>query len=381
MSLALSFYYLSLGFILGVFGFFFLNLTLAKSLFLASLLTLLPLSFLLSNKKFLISFLILLGFSLGFLWSLRFETLNQFTVKESQIEFLKDFRENLKAKIDLNFSGFNREVLLAILLGFKEELSDFSKLKLNFAGLRHITAISGLHFSLLFSLNLALFLALGFWRQKALIFSLILSFLYLTLTGFQIPTQRAFLFFLVFSLSYFLGIYSDLRKTLVLVAFLLLIFNPSYIQDISFQFSFLATFGILAFKDFFKEIVKSDILALTLSAQTFILPLIFYYFGYFSLFSLIANLLVIPFLPLILALGILFLLGSYLSSFLAYFLSLPLRLLLDYLNLVATLSLKFPEFVLWIKFKETYLIFSYLLLFYLAFKLEKLKIKKYLPFL
>jgi competence protein ComEC len=68
-----------------------------------------------------------------------------------------------------------------------------------------------------------------------------------------------------------------------------------------------------------------EIVAMTIAAQIFTLPLLISSFGYFSLVSLLSNILVLPITPLLMALGILVpLLGAVAaipcSIFLSYFL-------------------------------------------------------------
>lgn len=99
--------------------------------------------------------------------------------------------------------------------------------------------------------------------------------------------------------------------SLVLAAFLMLIYNPFFLFDISFQLSFTAVFSILAFYPLFSRwlCIKNCVLryvwntlSLSISAQLGTLPFILYYFGSFPTYFLLANLVVV-----ILASGILML--------------------------------------------------------------------------
>jgi len=85
--------------------------------------------------------------------------------------------------------------------------------------------------------------------------------------------------------------------------FLILFFNPLVLKrDLGFQLSFLASLGIILLKGHFEKIFNS-LLATTLSAQIFCLPILVLNFSYIPFFSVLTNILVLPFLPYILALS------------------------------------------------------------------------------
>lgn len=90
--------------------------------------------------------------------------------------------------------------------------------------------------------------------------------------------------------------------SLVLAAFLMLIYNPFFLFDVSFQLSFTAVFSILAFYPLFSRwlCIKNCVLryvwntlSLSISAQLGTLPFILYYFGSFPTYFLLANLVVV----------------------------------------------------------------------------------------
>ncbi len=116
-------------------------------------------------------------------------------------------------------------------------------------------------------------------------------------------------------------------------------FNPLLLRfDIGFQLSFLATLGIiwlrpilkLRWPHFFNNPL-GEIIGLTFSAQLFTLPLTIYYFHQASLVGLLVNLLVIPFLPLLLMMGFCFLSFALIWERLGQLISWLLGPLLNYL--------------------------------------------------
>ncbi|OQX71055.1 hypothetical protein B6D52_02760, partial [Candidatus Parcubacteria bacterium 4484_255] len=106
--------------------------------------------------------------------------------RESLYKKILNLREELSLRIEQSYSKEQAQLLGAMLLGKKNELSKELKEKLNFSGLRHLTAISGLHTVILINALMYLFLAIGLWRKQALLATAVFIFIFLMLTGFQI---------------------------------------------------------------------------------------------------------------------------------------------------------------------------------------------------
>ncbi|MBA2284054.1 MAG: ComEC/Rec2 family competence protein, partial [Ktedonobacteraceae bacterium] len=108
---------------------------------------------------------------------------------------------------------------------------------------------------------------------------------------------------------------------MALVAFLLSLASPFVLWDVGFQLSFLGTLGIILLTPSFQRLLKpmehlpfglghhlTEIIAVTLAAQTATLPIFAVAFHQVSFIAPIANLLVVPLLGLSIALG--FLVGA-----------------------------------------------------------------------
>jgi len=87
------------------------------------------------------------------------------------------FKDKLREVIYQNLSPPQSSILAAIILGDKRQISQEWKDKLNYAGVRHLTAISGMHVAILTVILMSFLIGLGFWRQQAFYFSIILIFL------------------------------------------------------------------------------------------------------------------------------------------------------------------------------------------------------------
>lgn len=243
--------------------------------------------------------------------------------------------------INAYFSPPHSSILSAILLGEKQYMSEGLKQKLNQAGIRHITAISGMHIVILSQILVLVGIGLGLYRGQAFYFATALVWFFILFTGLQPSAIRAGILGTIFLFCQKLGRRRSLLRTLVLAGFIMLLVDPHLLkQSISFQLSFSASLGIAflmlpikkaltKIKGFTKFNI-AELLALTFSAQIFTLPLLIYHFGYVSLVAPFTNLLVVPVLPFLMGLGLLFLVVSGLLPFLGLVAALPLYFLLFY---------------------------------------------------
>ncbi|MGQ9569664.1 MAG: DNA internalization-related competence protein ComEC/Rec2 [Thermodesulfovibrionales bacterium] len=266
--------------------------------------------------------------------------------KSSFIEKIHMLRYKLHKYILTNFEKDSSAFISAITIGEKSSGNDNLTSVFNKTGLAHILSISGTHFGL-FSLFL-----FGIFRflmtllpypilQRITIFftpSQVVSLtclpfmlIYLTLSGGRIPAIRSFIMISLFLLGLLIGRKGSWLNFLLFAAFVLTIWDPQVISDLSFQLSFLAVLFIgLTIKnreheikqkedirdgrsiDLIQKILKyfRNALLLTLSASIGIAPLVAYHFHYFSIVSPISNLLITP------AIGFILIPLSILSAFL-----------------------------------------------------------------
>jgi competence protein ComEC len=104
-----------------------------------------------------------------------------------------------------------------------------------------------------------------------------------------------------------------------------------------------------------------EIMAMTISAQIFTLPLLISSFGYFSIISLLSNIIVLPITPLLMALGIL-------VPIFGIIVAIPCSILLSYLMWVVDISSQLPFAVLKVDLPFIVLVIIYLPFLYLAYK-------------
>lgn len=202
-------------------------------------------------------------------------------------------------------------ILKGIMLGDKEDLP--SRVLDNFrtTGTAHVLVVSGLHVGLLLFILVTLFRFLRFPRKISFCLSLPVIFYYALMTGLRPPIIRASLMATVGIICYLLDREVPLPVILFLAAFVVLILDPLSLFSVSFQLSFLAVGGIIFFTPYFQEKFKflpgwlRTSLSVSIAAQLCLLPLLGFYFGQFPLIGILANLIIVPLITFILALGFL----------------------------------------------------------------------------
>ncbi|MEK7542159.1 MAG: ComEC/Rec2 family competence protein [Patescibacteria group bacterium] len=254
------------------------------------------------------------------------------------------FRETLEKYLSSRHSS----LMIEMLLGEKGVMSDELAKNLNATGLRHIIAISGMHIAILTMYVMSLFIWLGFWRQQAFYVTLVLVVFYVVLTGLNPSAVRAGVMGGMFLLGQHIGRVNVSLRALVISATGILLFNPFLLtRDVGFQLSFLAVFGmiillptILSFLP--KKIPARELLAMTLAAQVFTLPILIWNFGQVSLVSIVSNILVVPIVPWLMGLGFFLMVVGTLIPALGFLVSFPVALLVQYILWIVDVFSAFP---------------------------------------
>lgn len=169
-------------------------------------------------------------------------------------------RGELLNSLERLFSGEKASLLKGMLLGEKSGLSGETRETYIATGLSHLMAVSGLHVGFVAFSAFALFWPLAFYacvrlypdwaysgmaRKIAVGGCLLPVLFYLLIVGPKITALRAGFLILVFLAAILMNRERNLFNTLVIAAFLLLLWNPKAVLDVSFQLSFAAMLSIL----------------------------------------------------------------------------------------------------------------------------------------
>ena len=254
-------------------------------------------------------------------------------VKQKQanpiLQIIYNLRQNISNKINKIWPEPTASFINSILLGYKKAMSEDLKEEFRRAGVSHIIVISGLHITLITLLLSKTLYALNINRKRQLPIILIILTIFAILSGFSASTIRASIMGLIILFSQNIG--RQIQKHLILIyaAVIILLMNPLLLfYDLGFQLSFLATIGLIYLSPIFKKLFKflpkkmeiQSTFISSFSAIIMTLPLTTYQFKTISLLAPLANLFVLPLIPILMLFGFISILISYLSFTLAKYL-------------------------------------------------------------
>ena len=286
-----------------------------------------------------------------------------------------------------DFAPQELAILQALLLGQRQDISPEIYSNYAAAGVIHILAVSGLHVGIILLLLNQLLKPVERIRYGKHFKAILLIFLlwgFALLAGLSPSVVRAVSMFSFIAIAMQLNRRSSVLNALFTSLIFLLLINPFFIFQVGFQLSYAAVLSIVLIQPHLFGLFTPryrlfkymwGILTVTVAAQIGVLPLSLFYFHQFPGLFFISNLVILPFLGLLLGLGILVMLLAVIGI-------LPKILTQVYGEMIQLLN----EFVSFIASKEDFLfqeiyfsafllLASYLLVFSLVFLLKKFDYK------
>ena len=215
------------------------------------------------------------------------------------------------------------EVAAALVLGIKGNLDSEIKQAYTNTGVIHVLAVSGLHIAIIYEVLLLLF---GRFKSdkygKYILYLGIAGTLWFFgfISGLSASVLRAVLMFSFVLVARLVNRDTEIYNTLAASAFFLLCYNPYLAIDPGFQLSYIAVAGIIYLQPklyallFLRNYIANKIwglISVTLAAQLSTIPLILFYFHQIPVWFLPANLIMIPGTTIMLYLGVLLILFSW----------------------------------------------------------------------
>lgn len=283
------------------------------------------------------------------------------------------FIKLLKDKL-LKYSEHDELALgISYLTGNKDELTALQKDNMKNVGVMHLIAVSGTHLAIIAGILSLIFKHFSIISKTY--FVLIFCFIYAMMIGVGPSILRALVgLVLMMTIKYF-GRNVSVYRTTVIIVTICLIIRPEFVKQIGFWLSVLAYFAIVKIvplvtcyfygtKDDLKDLYRRPgFLAKSLTSSIVIsvvtLPISLYFFGKFTWLSILANIILLPSLPiamvtvgLILVLGDLLIFGINLEKILIW----PLKIHTYVINILAEQEssiLDFPKkkwwyFLIWL---------------------------------
>lgn len=231
-------------------------------------------------------------------------------------EKLYCFRQERKEALYRSLPEKEASVLCAMILGDKSELEQYTKELYTKSGIIHILSISGLHITLIGMGIFRMLRRMGIALVPAAFLGGTVLVLYAVMTGMGVSAQRAAGMFLLRMLAVILGRSYDMLTALGCVFFIMIWRSPEYLGNAGFILSFVSVCGIgtvlpeLADQDCNSGEKKGRLWGCLkekmmpgISVSLTTLPVILYFYHEIPIYSIIVNLLILPFVGILMAAG------------------------------------------------------------------------------
>jgi len=276
--------------------------------------------------------------------------------------------ETLTSLINSYFPEPHASLMNGILLGRPLFVTNTFYTQLKNVGLIHIVVLSGMNITLLTAIIMSTIVKyIG--RKIASILTIVIIIAFVQFVGAEAPVVRAAIMGILSLIGLLYGRRTIALYLLFLSGLIMVILNYEWLTSISFQLSFSATLGIILFgsggkneedaipvktgiqikKRWIPDQVRDDLwkyfmeeLRISLAAQVFTLPIIFWYFRQISFISPIANILVAWLIAPLMILGILTIALGLVSWHLGFVISWLVYPLLEFIIWVVETLAKVP---------------------------------------
>ncbi|MDX1753200.1 MAG: ComEC/Rec2 family competence protein [Salinimicrobium sediminis] len=216
-----------------------------------------------------------------------------------------------------NFGAEELPIVQALLLGQKQDISAETYNNFAAAGAVHILAVSGLHVGIILLILNWLFSPFDRLKKSKFLKTLLVILClwgFAVLAGLSPSVVRAVTMFSFVAVGMQIKRRTGTLNSVFLSLMLLLLIKPQWIFEVGFQLSYAAVISIVLLRPLLLELWEPsnrtgkyfwDLLTVTIAAQMGVLPLSLYYFHQFPGLFFLSNLIILPFLGIILILGVL----------------------------------------------------------------------------
>lgn len=197
------------------------------------------------------------------------------------------------------------QVALAMSIGVRQDMEPSVRETYSLTGASHLLAVSGLHVGIVAMLvNLLLYFLPVFRRGHIIknIVAIAVIWLYAMLAGLSPSVLRAAMMFTGVQLALVSSRERNGTNILLATATVMLLINPNYLYDVSFQLSFMAVLGIfLLYKPLYSRVKTRfraanalwSVVIIGVAATLATMPLVSYYFERIPVIGILMNPLVV----------------------------------------------------------------------------------------
>lgn len=226
--------------------------------------------------------------------------------KRTFYTIILDLRKRLENNIAQIIPQPEAALAQGIIFGGGNRLSKEMQEVFSQTGMSHIVAVSGYNVTIIAEYLMIFGIFCGLWRAQSFYFAALGIFIFIAMIGFPASAMRAGVMGSLILWAIKNGRLANMDNAILLAGAVMLLINPLLLRwDIGFQLSFLATIGLVKIAPlwdrYFLKKYKTwgilEIILMTISAQIFVLPIILYNFHNLALISILANVLILPIVP------------------------------------------------------------------------------------
>lgn len=222
------------------------------------------------------------------------------------LSFIDDYRNYLTDRIKTEFSDDSGALMLGIFAGDKSSLSDELYYDIKAAGVAHLTAVSGMHLTLIITILMALLSVTGIAGTYRIrfILTVVLTLCFTAFFGFTASVVRSGIMIITANIGAVFYRKSDCVTSVGLAVLLITLFDPLSCTDAGLILSAVTTLGAgaaapaisgkltAAFPRLNKKLC--DTLCVSFCAALAGIPLSAIYFGTFSVAGILVSVIVLP---------------------------------------------------------------------------------------
>jgi competence protein ComEC len=260
-----------------------------------------------------------------------------------------------------HIEGDEFAVVAALMLGYNDAITHELRDSYSISGTMHVLSVSGLHVGIIYAVLLFFFGFMGKSRKMIAIKQLTIILLlwgFAFLTGLAPAVVRATIMFSLVALSIAIGRKPRIMNTIFFSAFVMLLYQPTYLFQVGFELSYVAVVSIVYFEPKFKTLIivqnKAlrwiwELFCVSLAAQLGTSMLGIFYFHRFATYFWLGNLIVVPAAAWIMYTGIVLLIVSpfhLVAQWIAWLLDWMLRIMNSVIKWIE--QIPFASINLWI---------------------------------
>lgn len=241
----------------------------------------------------------------------------------------------IKDNIEKTYSSKISGIILGVMLGYTEQIDENTREDFSTSNISHVLAVSGMHISyIIILITNSTQKILG--KGKSKIIASVVLMAYMFITGFSVSVVRASIMGILSCMSFIVYRKSDTLNNISIAALITLINNPYSISSVSFALTYGGTLGIIYFQPIVNKMLKNikirnrkwkyvflriqrkcekiiEIIAVSISAQIVIAPIMTMNFNTIGIGFLLTNLLLSCVIGIIVMGGFIQILVSFVS--------------------------------------------------------------------